>query len=145
MTTRPDTRPSDTSPSLSLLSPPPSPPPTLPPSSAPITSHRHTHSLAISLVDKTRFCEFEKKMGYGRTNRPSYRDASTHLESKARFDNRQPVISKTSSYFQNLSPSNIHFNENGKKRRKTTTCQMTREQSRSRYCEMYISTVLTSH
>ena len=46
----------------------PSSPLSLPPSSLPITSPRHPQPLAVSIVEKTRFCAFEKKTRYGQTD-----------------------------------------------------------------------------
>ena len=69
------------------------------PSSLPITSLRHTKSLAVSMIKKTRFCAIKKKalrtdgLTYGRTDRhsdrPSFRDARTQLKPRCgRTDGR---------------------------------------------------------
>ena len=59
--------------------------PSLPPSSLPITSLCNPQPLAMSQVEKTRFCAFEKNglQTDRRTDRPSYRDARTHLKSRS--------------------------------------------------------------
>ena len=72
-----------------LMRPLPRPPPSLTPSSLPITSLHLMQSPAVLIIKKTRFCAFEKKWvrdrptdgrTEGHLDRPSYRDARTHLK-----------------------------------------------------------------
>ena len=104
------------------LSPSPSPPRlsprSLPPSSLLITSLRHTLSLAVSVVEKMRYRAFEKKglrMDQRtdlRTDRPSYRDAWTHLKTVC----FRVLFDKECCSFQSTVRSRVRCRQPGKKR-----------------------------